>query len=124
MSEVTPGRIQETLAVYLANQIGREAIAEFQCGQEEIVRKAGVLKEVQSDFFILRDDMNLRDVVCSMEHLCFITFYLAGTMPGQPDNRLNEATNTANTNVQPASSTGRTLGGAALHTIRKGRKPD
>ncbi len=122
MSETSTIR-NESLSAYLLNQLGREVIAEFQCGQDDIVRKAGVLKDVQPDFIVLRDDMNLRDVLCSMEHLCFITFYLSGTMQGDTNDSSRDFSDTA-TAVQPVSSINRGFGGAALSAIRKGRKPD
>ncbi|MBE5801140.1 MAG: hypothetical protein E7319_02520 [Clostridiales bacterium] len=121
MSELIVGNAG--LASYLAGNIGRELIAEFQCGNDEVVRKAGTLTAVENDFFVLRDDMNLRDVVCVLNHLCFITFYLSGTLPQaeerQPSASLGEVRSVSST--QPVQSSAL----AALnYAKRKGRKLD
>ncbi len=112
---------------YLAAQIGREVIAEFRCGFEEPSRKAGTLTAVYPGFFVLRDEMSLRDTLCVLDNLCFVTFYLSGTLPrngdtGNPTGKTGgEETKTA----IPQTAVPRNGAMAALnHTIRKGRKAD
>ena len=111
------------LAAYLAEQIGREVIAEFRCGSDDPVRKAGTLTAVQQEYIVIRDDMNLRDTVCSLEHLCFVTFYLAGTLPR---NEGESSSTGMNGGAAPTASQSqqRTAMGALSHTMRKGRKND
>lgn len=109
-----------SIANYLAEHIGREVIAEFQCGSDDPVRKAGTLIAVQDEFIVLRDDMSLRETVCSLDHLCFITFYLSGTLPRNDvstENGGNGGTASGISQPQP-----RPAAMAALsHTMRKGR---
>jgi hypothetical protein len=111
---------------YLAAQIGREVIAEFRCGFEEPSRKAGTLTAVYPGFFVLRDEMSLRDTVCVLDNLCFITFYLSGTLPRSGDNGSAAKTEegaSAAAAVQAAMPRG-VAKGALNHAIRKGRKTD
>ena len=111
------------LEEYLAGHLGREVIAEFRCGSEEPVRKAGTLTEVKPGYLVLRDDMSLRDTVCSLEHLCFVTFYLSGTLPrGEASGSTQRAESSAP--AQAAQPTGRTGRTGALHSVLNGRRAD
>lgn len=124
MSETTLtfGSMEE----YLAAQIGREVIAEFHCGLEEPSRKAGTLTAVYPGFFVLRDEMSLRDTVCVLENLCFVTFYLSGTLPRSSDSSSVAKTEegaSAAIAMQAAMPRNGAMG-ALNHAIRKGRKTD
>lgn len=112
-----------SLAEYLTGHLGREVIAEFQCGSEETVRKAGTLTVVQPGYIVLRDEMSLRETVCALDHLCFVTFYLSGTLPRSDAPAENGAAPRAESGgIVPAS--GRAGSMAALNTIRRGRRID
>jgi hypothetical protein len=111
------------LAEYLSGHLGRELIAEFECGSEETVRKAGTLMVVQPGYMVLRDEMSLRETVCALDHLCFVTFYLSGTLPRNDAQGENGAQPKAG-NGGAASAAGRAASMAALNTIRRGRKND
>ena len=109
------------IAGYLAEHLGREVIAEFQCGADETVRKAGTLTAVQPGYMVLRDDMSLRDTVCALEHLCFVTFYLSGTLPrsdAPAENRSGSGGGAAPAAAQSAVRTPL----AALNTVRNSRR--
>lgn len=77
VSGLPAGSIQRLLAANL----GKEVVAEFVVGMDEIVRKAGTLYAVNTDYLVLYDDVNLVDVVCDLYSLKFISFYLPGTRP-------------------------------------------
>lgn len=111
------------LSAYLSEQTGREIIAEFWCGSDDPVRKAGTLTAVQPDYIVIRDDMNLRDTVCSLEHLCFVTFYLAGTLPRNDSEGSSTGVNGGAAAV-PSQSQQHTTMGALSHTMRKARRGD
>ncbi len=123
MSEI--GMQSNGIAAYLSEHLGRDVIAEFQCGADDPVRKAGTLTMVTQDYLVLRDDMSLRDTVCSLNHLCFVTFYLSGTLPrndGTPENSStssNGAVAASNIQTQPRSTLA-----ALSHTMRQGRRSD
>lgn len=65
----------------LAQNLGREVVAEFLIGTDEIVRKSGTLYAAEEEYIVLADDMNLTEIVCSMPSLRFVTFYLPGARP-------------------------------------------
>lgn len=78
VNNLPAGSIQRLLAANL----GKEAVAEFVVGMDEIERKAGTLYAVNTDYMVLFDDVNLVDIVCDVYSLKFITFYRPGTRPG------------------------------------------
>lgn len=110
------------IAEYLAEHLGREVIAEFRCGSEETVRKAGTLTAVRPGYMVLRDDMSLRDTLCALEHLCFVTFYLSGTLPRSDAPAESAPSANGENAVSPAAqAANRSASLAALNTIRRGR---
>lgn len=78
VNNLPAGSIQRLLKANL----GKEAVAEFVVGMDEVERKAGTLYAVNTDYMVLFDDVNLVDIVCDVYSLKFITFYRPGTRPG------------------------------------------
>ncbi|MEG0742621.1 MAG: hypothetical protein RSC91_11445 [Clostridia bacterium] len=71
-----------TMRNLLAENLGREVLAEFLVGMDTIERKSGILYAVSDEYIVLYDDVNLVDIVCDRYSLRFISFYLPGARPG------------------------------------------
>ena len=114
------GSIQQLLA----NNLGKEVMAEFVTGIDEKVRKSGTLTAVQSDYLVLFDEVNLADIVCDIYSLKFITFYQTGARPAI-DGTGAEPDGAATTRTAPAAREAATVTLAALnYAKRKARKLD
>ena len=90
-----------TMRNLLAENLGREVVAEFLVGMDTTERKSGILYAVSDEYIVLYDDVNLVDIVCDRYSLRFISFYLPGARPG-----LNEPVPlpSAQTKQAPASA--------------------
>ncbi len=76
-----PAGENATMARLLSANLGREVVAEFLVGTDDIVRKAGILYAASAEYMVLYDDVNLTNIACYLPSLRFVTFYLSGTRP-------------------------------------------
>ena len=68
-----PAAEEGFIPYYLASNIGRTVRAEFIVGTSQYVDKAGVIKEVGINYFVLHDTNARADIMCDLYSVKFVT---------------------------------------------------
>ncbi len=68
-----PAAEEGFIPYYLASNIGRAVRAEFIVGTSQYVDKAGVIKEVGVNYFVLYDTNARADIMCDLYSVKFVT---------------------------------------------------
>lgn len=68
-----PAAEEGFIPYYLASNIGRAVRAEFIVGTSQYVDKAGVIKEVGINYFVLYDTNARADIMCDLYSVKFVT---------------------------------------------------
>jgi hypothetical protein len=58
---------------YLASQIGKNVQAEFVVGSNQFMDKAGILREVGVNYFVLEDYISHAMIMCDLYSVKFVT---------------------------------------------------